>query len=133
MNQHKDLLYRQKYATYQLNNRTFSTQNTKISASSLAISYIMFSGTYCTKKKKGGGKAILSTTTENLVTPAPPTPDKGSVREIATGEITLPITPDDHLEGPYLLKTRELPGGPSAGPWTPPVNGANISFPPPPQ
>ena len=52
MNQHKDLLYRQKYATYQLNNRTFSTQNTKISARSLAISYIMFSGTYC-KKKKG--------------------------------------------------------------------------------
>ena len=52
MNQHKDLLYRQKYATYQLNNRTFSTQNTKISARSLAISYIMFSGTYCKKKKK---------------------------------------------------------------------------------
>ena len=42
MNQHKDLLYRQKYATYQLNNRTFSTQNTKISARSLAISYICF-------------------------------------------------------------------------------------------
>ena len=33
----------------------FSTQNTKISARSLAISYIMFSGTYC-KKKKGGGE-----------------------------------------------------------------------------
>ena len=76
----------------------------------------MFSGTYC-KKKKRGGKAILSTTTENLVTPAPPTPDKGSIREIATGEITLPITPDDHLEGPYLLKTRELPGAPP--PWAP--------------
>ena len=42
MNQHKDLLYWQKYATYQLNNRTFSTQNTKISARSLAISYICF-------------------------------------------------------------------------------------------
>ena len=89
--------------------------------------------------KKKGGKPYyqLSTTTENLVTPAPPTPDKGSIREIATGEITLPITPDDHLEGPYLLKTRELPGapppgppagalplhparGPTAGPWTPP-------------
>ena len=136
MNQHKDLLYRQKYATYQLNNRTFSTQNTKISARSLAISYICFQVRIVKKKK--GGKAILSTTTENLVTPAPPTPDKGSIREIATGEITLPITPDDHLEGPYLLKTRELPGapppgppagalplhparGPTAGPWTPPV------------
>ena len=50
------------------------------------------------------------------MTPAPPTPDKGSIREIATGEITLPITPDDHLEGPYLLKTRELPGAPPPGP-----------------
>ena len=60
--------------------------------------------------------AILSTTTENLVTPAPPTPNKGSIREIATGEITLPITPDDHLEGLCLLKTRELPGAPPPGP-----------------
>ena len=112
MNQHKDLLYRQKYATYQLNNRTFSTQNTKISARSLAISYICFQVRIVKKKKRG--EAILSTTTENLVTPAPPTPDKGSICEI-----TLPITPDDHLEGPYLLKTRELPGalppGPPAG------------------
>ena len=73
MNQHKDLLYRQKYATYQLNNRTFSTQNTKISARSLTISYICFQVRIVKKKKRGGGKAILSTTTENLVTPAPPT------------------------------------------------------------
>ena len=115
MNQHKDLLYRQKYATYQFNNRTFSTQNTKISARSLAISYICFQ-VRIVKKKKGGGEAILSTTTENLVTPAPPTPNKGSIREIATGEITLPITPDDHLEGLCLLKTRELPGAPPPGP-----------------
>ena len=50
------------------------------------------------------------------MTPAPPTPDKGSIREIATGEITVSITPDDHLEGPYLLKTRELPGAPPLGP-----------------
>ena len=66
MNQHKDLLYRQKYATYQLNNRTFSTQNTKISARSLAISYICFQVRIVKKKEN---KAILSTTTENLVTP----------------------------------------------------------------
>ena len=47
----------------------------------------MFSGTYCKKRKEK--KAILSTTTENLVTPArTPAPDKGSIREIATGEIT---------------------------------------------
>ena len=52
MNQHKDLLYRQKYATYQLNNRTFSTQNTKISARSLAISYICFQ-VRIVKKKRG--------------------------------------------------------------------------------
>ena len=71
MNQHKDLLYRQKYATYQLNNRTFSTQNTKISARSLTISYICFQVRIVKKKK--GGEAILSTTTEHLVTPAPPT------------------------------------------------------------
>ena len=56
MNQHKDLLYRQKYATYQLNNRTFSTQNTKISARSLAISYICFQVRIVKKKKRGGGK-----------------------------------------------------------------------------
>ena len=79
----------------------------------------MFSGTYC-KKKKREKKAILSTTTENLVTPArTPAPDKGSIREIATGEITVSITPDDHLEGPYLLKTRELPGAPPPGPLDP--------------
>ena len=53
MNQHKDLLYRQKYATYQLNNRTFSTQNTKISACSLAISYFQVR---IVKKKGGRGK-----------------------------------------------------------------------------
>ena len=76
----------------------------------------MFLGTYC-KKKKRGGEAILSTTTENLVTPAPPTPNKGSIREIATGEITLPITPDDHLEGPYLLKTSRASRG--SAPWAP--------------
>ena len=90
MNQHKHLLYRQKYATCQLNNRTFSTQNTKISARSLAISYICFQVRIVKKKKRkkrGGGEShILSTTTENMASPAPPTPDKGAIREIATGE-----------------------------------------------
>ena len=52
MNQHKDLLYRQKYATYQLNNRKFSTQNTKISARSLAISYICFQVRIVKKKRE---------------------------------------------------------------------------------
>ena len=75
-------------------------------------------------KKEKKKKAILSTTTENLVTPAPPTPDKGSIREIATGEITVSITPDDHLEGPYLLKTRELPGALPLGPRQGPYGGA---------
>ena len=57
MNQHKDLLYRQTYATYQLNNRTFSTQNTKISARSLAISYICFQVRIVKEKKGGGGES----------------------------------------------------------------------------
>ena len=82
-------------------------------ARSQSVTYV-FRYTYCKKRKEK--KAILSTTTENLVTPAPPTPDKGSIREIATGEITVSITLDDHLEGPYLLKTRELPGAPPPGP-----------------
>ena len=60
MNQHKDLLYRQKYATYQLNNRTFSTQNTKISARSLAISYICFQVRIVKKKKRGGGSHTIN-------------------------------------------------------------------------
>ena len=59
MNQHKDLLYRQKYATYQLNNRTFSTQNTKISARSLAISYICFQVRIVKKRRREIKKAIL--------------------------------------------------------------------------
>ena len=106
INQHKDLLYRQKYATYQLINRTFSTQNTQISARSLAISYICFQ-VRIVKIKKGGKGAInyYGKSGDSR------TPDKGSIREI-----TLPITPDDHLEGPYLLKTRELPGAPPLGP-----------------
>ena len=41
-----------KYATYQLNNRTFSTQNTKISARSLAISYICFQVRIVKKREK---------------------------------------------------------------------------------
>ena len=114
MNQHKDLLYRQKYATYQLNNRTLWTQNTNISARSLTISYICFQVPIVKKKKKKKKNTINYY--GNLVTPAPPAPDKGSVREIATGEITVSITPDDHLEGPYLLKTRDLPGAPPPGP-----------------
>ena len=144
MNQHKDLLYRQKCATYQLNNRTFSTQNTKISARSLAVSYICFQVRIVKKKKKGGGEShtIYYGKSGDSRTPDP---RQGLyIREIATGEITLPITPDDHLEGPYLLKTRELPGapppgppagafplhparGPRAGPWTPPVWGARFA------
>ena len=106
-----------KYATYQLNNRTFSTQNTKISARSLAISY-MFSGTYCKKKERKKCHTInYYGKSGDSRTPRPPT--RALLREIATGEITVSITPDDHLEGPYLLKTRELlgalPPGPPAG------------------
>ena len=115
MNQHKDLLYRQKYATYQLNNRTFSTQNTKISARSLAISYICFQ-VRIVKKKGGGGKPYYQLLRKIWWLPHPRPPTRALYAKLATGEITLPITPDDHLEGPYLLKTRELPG---LRPWAP--------------
>ena len=137
MNQHKDLLYQQKYATYQLNNRTFSTQNTKISARSLAIMQLHMQvriRIYCKKKKKPYYQLLRKI----WLLPHPRPPTRGSIREIATGEITVSITPDDHLECPYLLKIRELPGalppgppvgalplhpgrGPKAGPWTPSV------------
>ena len=124
-------------ATYQHNNRTFSTQNTKISARSLAISYICFQVRIVKKQKKKKSHTInYYGKSGDSRTPDPR--DKGSTREIATGEITVSITPDNHLEGPYLLKTREFPGapppgppagalplhparGPKAGPWTPPV------------
>ena len=88
----------------------------------------MFSGTYCKKEKKKKPYYQLLRKIWWLPHRRPPTPDKGSIREIATGEITVSITPDDHLEGPYLLKTRELPGAPPPGPpagalmpgpWTP--------------
>ena len=84
MNQHKDLLYRQKYATYQLNNRTFSTQNTKISARSLAISYICFQ-VRIVKKKRGGEKPYYQLLRKIWWPPAPPTPDKGSIRRNCNG------------------------------------------------
>ena len=82
----------------------------------------MFSGTYCKKAKEK--KSHTSGKSGDSRTPDPR--DKGSIREIATGEITVSITPDNHLEGPYLLKTREFPGlrplGPRQGlcPCTPP-------------
>ena len=69
----------------------------------------MFSGTYCKQKR---GKKPYYQLLRKIWWP----PHKGSIREIATGEITVFITPDDHLEGPYLLKPRELPGAPPPGP-----------------
>ena len=78
MNQHKDLLYRQKYATYQLNNRTFSTQNTKISARSLAISYICFQVRIVKKKKGGGGKPYYQLLRKIWWLPHPRPPTKAT-------------------------------------------------------
>ena len=79
MNQHKDLLYLQKYATYQFNNRTFFTQNTKISACSHAISYICFQVRIVKKRKGGGGggKPYYQLLRKIWSTPAPPTPQQG--------------------------------------------------------
>ena len=111
MNQHKDLLYRQKYATYQLNNRTFSTQNTKISARSLAISYICFQVRIVRKKRKKTYYQLLRKIWWL------PHPRQGLYTRNCNGRnYSVSITPDDHLEGPYLLKTRELPGAPPPGP-----------------
>ena len=55
MNQHKDLLYRQKYATYK---KKMLARN----------ELIMFSGRFCKKKKK---KNVISTTTEKSWLPHP--------------------------------------------------------------
>ena len=115
MNQHKDLLYRQKYATYQLNNRTFSTQNTKISARSLAISYICFQ-VRSVKKKGGGEKSRTINYYGKSDDSRTPDPRQGLYTRNCNGRNYTPITPDDHLEGPYLLKTRELLGAPPPGP-----------------
>ena len=117
MNQYKDLLYRQKYATYQLNNRTFSTQNTKISARSLAISYICFQVRIVKKKKGGGGgKPYYQLLRKIWWLPHPRPPTRALYAKLQREKLQFPITPDDHLEGPYLLKTRELPGAPPPGP-----------------
>ena len=73
-----------------LTNLTIARFQRKIWKFRLArLQSVTYAGTYSYCKKK---KAILSTTTENLVTPAPPAPDKGSIREIATGEITVSIS-----------------------------------------
>ena len=89
-------------------NRTFSTQNTKISARSLAISYniYMFSVKYCKKKKTRKKRPCYQLPRKNWWLPCPRPPTRALIREISTGEITVSITPVDHLEGPYLLKTR---------------------------
>ena len=116
MNQHKDLLYRQKYATYQLNNRTFSTQNTKNSARSLAISYICFQ-VRIVKKKKGGGESHTINYYGKSGDSRTPDPRQGLyTRKLQREKLHFLFTTDDHLEGPYLLKTRELPGAPPPGP-----------------
>ena len=107
MNQHKDLLYRQKYATYQLNNRTFSTQNTKISARSLAISYICFQVRIV---KKGGKSHTINYYGKIWWLPHPRPPTRALYAKLQREKLQFSITPDDHLEGPYLLKTLELPG-----------------------
>ena len=119
LNQHEDLLYRQKYLPTK-HWKESHVSNAKYenfgSLRSLAIS----------KKKE---EAMLLTVLEKLVTlhHRPPT---RALWEISTGELVF-ITADDQIAGPYLLKTQELPGalppGHPAGTlrrayaWTPPV------------
>ena len=106
--------------TYQFNNRTFSTQNTKISARSLAISYICFQVRIVKKKKKwgGGGKAILSATTENLVTPAPPDPQQGLYTRNCNGRNYTSYHWRPSWR-PLFAENSRASGGWGSAPWAP--------------
>ena len=57
--------------------------------------------------KKAMFKKANEVSRKKLMTPHPSLPTRAlKIREISMGEITDSIAPDDHLEGPYLLKTR---------------------------
>ena len=113
MNQHKDLLYRQKYAT---TNLTIARFQRKIRNFRLARSQSVhiFSGTYC-KKKRGGGSHTINYYGKSGDSRTPD-PRQGLYTRNCNGRNYTSYHSDDHLEGPYLLKTRELPGAPPPGP-----------------
>ena len=115
-----------KYATYQLNNRTFfNAKIRKFSARSLANQFTYVFQVRIVKKKRGGGKShTINYYGKNLVTSRTPDPRQGLyTRKFANGrKFTLPITPDDHREGPlFAEKLESFPGAPP--PWSPPAGG----------
>ena len=127
MNQHKDLLYRQKYATYQLNNRTFSTQNTKISARSLAISYICFQVRIVKKKRK---KKPYYQLLRKIWWLPHPRPRQGLYTRNCNGRNYSFYHSWRPSWRPLFAENSRASGGsapwapgrgPKAGPWTPPV------------
>ena len=132
MNQHKHLLYRQKYATYQLNNRTFSTQNTKISARSLAISYIYCQLRIVKKKKRGGGSHTINYYGKSGDSRTPD-PRQGLYTRNCNGRNYTSYHSWRPSWRPLFAENSRASGGsapwapgrgPTAGPWTPPVWGA---------
>ena len=129
MNQHKDLLYRQKYATYQFNNRTFSTQNTKISARSLAISYIFFQVRIVKKKKKGGGESHTINYYGKSGDSRTPDPQQGLYMRNCNGRNYTSYHSWRPSWRPLFAENSRASGGsaPTAGPWTPPVWGARFA------
>ena len=105
LNQHEDLLYRQKYLPtkhWEESHVSNAKYENFGSFRSLAISYMFSVRYYCQKK------AMLLTVLQKLVTlhHRPPT---RAPWEISMGEWVF-ITADDQIAGPYLLKTQELPG-----------------------
>ena len=143
MNQHKDLLYRQKYATYQLNNRTFSTQNTKISARSLAISYICFQVRIVKKKRGGGGESHTINYYGKSGDSRTPDPRQGLYTRNCNGRNYTSYHSWRPSWRPLFAENSRASGGsapwapgrgplhpargPTAGPWTPPVWGARFA------
>ena len=139
MNQHKDLLYRQKYATYHVFNAKYENFG------SLARNQLhIFSGTYCKKKKRGGGKPYYQLLRKIWWLPHPRPPTRALYAKLQREKLHFLSLLTTILKAlNYLLKTRELPGAPppgppagalplhpardpTAGPWTPPVWGARL-------
>ena len=135
MNQHKDLLYLQKYTTYQFNNRTFSTQNTKISACSLAISYICFQVRIVKKKEKGRGSHTINYYGKSGDSRTPD-PQQGLYTRNCNGRNYTSYHSWRPSWRPLFAENSRAsrgsapwaPGrGPTAGPWTPSVWGARCA------
>ena len=124
MKQHKDLLYRQKYATYQLNNRTFSTQNTKISARSLAISYICFQVRIVKQKGKKRGKShTINVLRKIWWLPHPRPLTRALYAKLQREKLHFLSLLTTILKALICWKLESFRGLRPLGPWTPPVWG----------